>query len=71
MLKPRDAPDVVRSTYVVTGDRGDTAAIDPRRGAGGQDYSIDSLFGVPAKMSIPERYVPEQVLYLNAISWFL
>jgi hypothetical protein len=51
MLKPRDAPDVVRSTY---------AGDDTRRTAG-QDYSIDNLFGVPDKINIPERYVPEQV----------
>jgi hypothetical protein len=37
MLKPRDAPDVVRSTY--TGE-------NP---------------WLPEKISIPERYVPEQV----------
>jgi hypothetical protein len=59
MLKPRDAPDVVRSTYA--GER-DPAALDQRRGGGQQDYSIDNLFGVPAKISIPERYVPEQVV---------
>ncbi len=51
MLKPRDAPDVVRSTYAGEGEQ--------RRPGG--DYSIDNLFGVPAKISIPERYVPEQV----------
>jgi hypothetical protein len=53
MLKPRDAPDVVRSTYAGEGEQ--------RRPGGGGDYSIDNLFGVPAKISIPERYVPEQV----------
>ncbi len=55
MLKPRDAPDVVRSTYAGEGEQ---------RRPGGGDYSIDNLFGVPAKISIPERYVPEQVPYL-------
>ena len=41
MLKPRDAPDVVRSTY-----------------AG--EFRVDNLFGLPEKISIPERYVPEE-----------
>jgi len=41
LLKPRDAPDVVRSTY-----------------AG--EFRVDNLLGVPEKINIPERYVPEE-----------
>ena len=41
MLKPRDAPDVVRSTY--TGD----------------PFRVENLFGLPEKISIPERYRTE------------
>ena len=40
-LQPRDAPDVVRSTY-----------------AG--EFRVDNLLGVPEKINIPERYVPEE-----------
>lgn len=47
ILKPRDAPDVVRSTY--GGEEKDSIE------------NIDNLFGAPNKIRIPERYVPEQV----------
>jgi len=43
MLKPRDAPDVVRSTF-------DSEF---------RSNAIDNLFGAPEKINIPERYVPE------------
>jgi len=45
ILKPRDAPDVVRSTY-------DSEF---------RTNAFDNLFGAPEKISIPERYIPEQV----------
>jgi len=44
MLKPRDAPDVVRSTF-------DSEF---------RSNAIDNIFGVPDKINIPERYVPEE-----------
>merc|ERR1739838_133984 len=44
ILKPRDAPDVVRSTY-------DSEF---------RTNAFDNLFGAPEKISIPERYIPEQ-----------
>jgi len=45
ILKPRDAPDVVRSTY---GEKEDSLE------------NIDNLFGAPNKIQIPERYNPRQ-----------
>ena len=45
-LQPRDAPDVVRSTY-----------------AG--EFRVDNLLGVPEKINIPERYVPEEQVLIN------
>jgi len=45
ILKPRDAPDVVRSTY---GEEKDSLE------------NIDNLFGAPNKITIPERYNPSQ-----------
>jgi len=42
LLKPRDAPDVVRSTYA------------------GDFRVTGSILGVPEKINIPERYVPEE-----------
>lgn len=51
MLKPRDAPDVVRSTYGQENDIRET--------------SIDNLFGAPNKIRIPERHVPDQVGYFT------
>jgi len=47
ILKPRDAPDVVRSTYGQT---------DPEF----RTNALDNLFGAPEKINIPERYIPEQ-----------
>eukprot|EP00092_Neocalanus_flemingeri_P062608 GFUD01075557.1.p1 GENE.GFUD01075557.1~~GFUD01075557.1.p1 ORF type:complete len:160 (+),score=38.54 GFUD01075557.1:59-481(+) len=47
ILKPRDAPDVVRSTY---------GQID----SDFRTNAFDNLFGAPEKISIPERYIPEQ-----------
>lgn len=44
ILKPRDAPDVVRSTYV----------------SEFRTNAFDNLFGAPEKINIPERYIPEQ-----------
>lgn len=44
ILKPRDAPDVVRSTY-------DSEF---------RTNAFDNLFGAPEKINIPERYIPEQ-----------
>ena len=44
--QPRDAPDVVRSTY-----------------AG--EFRVDNLLGVPEKINIPERYVPEEQVWIN------
>ena len=41
-LQPRDAPDVVRSTYA------------------GDFRVTGSILGVPEKINIPERYVPEE-----------
>ena len=35
------------------------SAIDPKN-------EIDNLFGVPEKITIPERYVPEQVRLLKS-----
>lgn len=47
VLKPRDAPDVVRSTY--TGKKDSKISVS----------TIDNLFGVPDKIKIPERYIPD------------
>ena len=67
MLKPRDAPDVVRSTYGGERDTGEHQRHAAHSGHQ-QDYSIDNLFGIPAKISIPERYVPEQVYSFSSSS---
>ena len=47
LKQPSDAPDLVQSTY------GQTENVDFK--------NFDNMFGVPEKISIPERYVPDQV----------
>ena len=47
LKQPSDAPDLVQSTY------GQTENVDFK--------NFDNMFGVPDKISIPERYVPDQV----------
>ena len=56
ILKPRDAPDVVRSTYGQT---------DPEF----RTNALDNLFGAPEKINIPERYIPEQVRHSNELTF--
>ena len=56
ILKPRDAPDVVRSTYGQIESEFRTNA-------------FDNLFGAPEKISIPERYIPEQVQHSNEVTF--
>merc|ERR1712165_329060 len=46
LKQPSDAPDLVQSTY------GQTENVDFK--------NFDNMFGVPEKISIPERYVPDQ-----------
>ena len=50
LKQPSDAPDLVQSTYPGQSENNS----DPRS-------NIDNLFGVPEKIQIPERYVPDQV----------
>ena len=47
LKQPSDAPDLVQSTY------GQAENVDFK--------NFDNMFGVPDKISIPERYVPDQV----------
>ena len=56
-LGPRglSTPDVIKSAL----DHNNEAAV-PKVSAN----TIDNLFGVPEKITIPERYVPEPVSYL-------
>ena len=54
VLKPRDAPDVVRSTY-------------SKKDAKISVSTIDNLFGVPDKINIPERYIPDVVSYKSTV----
>merc|ERR1719471_2518598 len=49
LKQPSDAPDLVQSTYPGQSENNS----DPRS-------NIDNLFGVPEKIQIPERYVPDQ-----------
>ena len=48
LKQPSDAPDLVQSTY---------SQQDPEF----RSNAFDNLFGVPEKIIIPERYVPDQV----------
>ena len=49
LKQPSDAPDLVQSTY---GQNENTEF---------KTNALDNLFGVPEKINIPERYVPDQV----------
>merc|ERR1712038_520251 len=46
LKQPSDAPDLVQATYGQSEDY--------------KSAAIDNLFGVPDKINIPERYVPDQ-----------
>ena len=48
LKQPSDAPDLVQSTY-------------SQQEAEFRSNAFDNLFGVPDKINIPERYVPDQV----------
>merc|ERR1711953_1022366 len=47
LKQPSDAPDLVQSTY-------------SQQEAEFRSNAFDNLFGVPDKINIPERYVPDQ-----------
>ena len=53
LKQPSDAPDLVQSTF---GQNSENIEI--------KTHTFDNLFGVPEKINIPERYVPDQV-HLN------
>ena len=48
-LRPRNHPDVVKSTLST-------------RDLRFNENTIDSIFGAPSKIYIPERYMPDEVL---------
>ena len=48
LKQPSDAPDLVQSTYT-------------QQESEFRSNAFDNLFGVPEKINIPERYVPDQV----------
>ena len=48
LKQPSDAPDLVQSTYT-------------QQDSEFRSNAFDNLFGVPEKINIPERYVPDQV----------
>ena len=50
LKQPSDAPDLVQSTF---GQNSENLEI--------KTQTFDNLFGVPDKINIPERYVPDQV----------
>merc|ERR1711953_703297 len=47
LKQPSDAPDLVQSTYT-------------QQDSEFRSNAFDNLFGVPEKINIPERYVPDQ-----------
>merc|ERR1711997_1178575 len=47
LKQPSDAPDLVQSTY-------------SQQDSEFRSNALDNLFGVPEKINIPERYVPDQ-----------
>merc|ERR1711862_944300 len=49
LKQPSDAPDLVQSTF---GQNSENIEI--------KTHTFDNLFGVPDKINIPERYVPDQ-----------
>ena len=54
LKQPSDAPDLVQSTFGQTEHNSEI-----------RSNAIDNLFGVPDKIQIPERYVPDQVCAHN------